>query len=257
MPLGKVRPPKVSDVVAEELERLVLEGVWQPGERLPPERELAERYGVSRASLREALQKLEARGVVEHRQGAGTYVRDLVSSNLTDPLGSLLLRHPEALPDLLEFRRALEGIACHQAARRATEADKELLRRKFAEIERAHELGDAQAEADADAEFHMAIAASAHNMFLLHVMYSVFSLLRQGIASSRERLYSSEGVRQELYEQHRAILEAILTGDPDRAWAAEQAHLKFVADRLAHLEREKERESRSRMRLEGMGSRGS
>lgn len=254
MAFDRVKSPKISDAIVEQLEARILEGTLKPGERLPPERELAQRLEVSRPSLREALQKLETMGLVETRQGGGTYVAAIVAPVFTDPLLQVFQRHPETVYDLLEFRLALEGISSYFAARRATDADREILQRRFDAMEQAHRREDPVAEAEADAELHLSIAEAAHNAVLLHIMRGLFDLLRRGILSSRDRLYTREGVREVLLRQHGELFDAILARDEERARGAAHEHLAFVDRTLRDLDREEERNLRSRRRLEVLDS---
>ena len=110
MAYSKIRQPKLSDVIEQQLEFLILEGTLRPGEKLPPERELAKQFDVSRPSLREAIQRLEAKGLLFRRQGGGTFVQSSLWQSFSDPLVELLSDHPESQYDLLETRHALEGI---------------------------------------------------------------------------------------------------------------------------------------------------
>lgn len=252
MAYERIRSPKLSDAIVRQLESLILEGTLTPGERLPPERELAQRLEVSRPSLREALQKLHAMGLVAMRQGGGTFVAPVLSPTFTDPLLRLFQRHPETAYDLLEFRQALEGIAAYYAAGRVTAADREILERRLADMEAAHRRGDPLEEAEADAELHLAVAEAAHNVVLLHIMRGLFDLLRRGIVSSRERLYAREGVGDVLLQQHRALGEAVCAGDAEAARRAAHAHLVFVEETLREIDREEERLSRSRRRLRAL-----
>ena len=119
MAYSKIRQPKLSDVIEQQLEFLILEGTLRPGEKLPPERELAKQFDVSRPSLREAIQRLEAKGLLLRRQGGGTFVQSSLWQSFSDPLVELLSDHPESQFDLLETRHALEGIAAYYAALRS------------------------------------------------------------------------------------------------------------------------------------------
>ncbi len=253
MAFDRIKSPKISDAIVEQLESLILEGTLKPGEKLPPERELAQRLDVSRPSLREALQKLETLGLVETRQGGGSYVAAVLAPTLTDPLVNLFQRHPETVYDLLEFRQALEGIAAYYASTRATEADREILQRRFAAMEESHRRQDPVAEAVADADLHLSIAEAAHNVVLLHIMRGLFDLLRRGIVSSRERLYTKEGVREVLLRQHRALYQALMAGHAEAARAAAHDHLVFVEGTLRDIDREEERRLRSQRRLNSLG----
>ena len=117
--------PRLADVVAREIEQRVLEGRLKPGDRLPSERDLSVQLGVSRASLREAIHKLAARGMLESRQGGGTFVTDRLDSSFGNPWEAILRDHPGVHEDMLEFRHMLEARAAECAALRATAADRE------------------------------------------------------------------------------------------------------------------------------------
>lgn len=106
MAYGKIYQPKLSDVIEQKLRYLILEGILRPDEKLPPERELAKRFEVSRPSLREAIQRLEAKGLIRHRQGHGTFLHSNLWQSFSDPLTELLAEHPESEYDLFEIRHA-------------------------------------------------------------------------------------------------------------------------------------------------------
>src|SRR6266702_4153316 len=114
-----LRTPKLADAVAEHLERLILEGALRPGEKLATERELAAKLEVSRPSLREALDKLQARGLIETNK-AGNFVSRFLAP-MTDPLIALFQSNDQALDDYVEYRCLIEGEAARLAAARATE----------------------------------------------------------------------------------------------------------------------------------------
>src|SRR5574344_392801 len=135
MIMRKNQAPKLADAIVAELEQMIADGSLQPGQKLLPERELAVQFQVSRPSLREAIQRLEARGLLYRRQGGGTYVQQALRSGLTDPLFDLLQNNPESRFDLLEFRHVLEGVAAYYAALRGTESDFAQIRAAQAGIE--------------------------------------------------------------------------------------------------------------------------
>lgn len=249
----QVQRPRVSDVIMQRLEAMILEGSFKPGQKLPPERELAEQFGVSRPSLREAVQKLVARGLLVSRQGGGNYVSEQLGQSFSDPLLQLLAGHDEFHYDLLEFRHALEGLAAHYAALRATEADKAMLQHRFDALVATYQAMDPLQEAEADAAFHLAIAEAAHNVVLLHSMRGIFALLEQGIVKSLTRLFEKDESRSVLYEQHRALLEAILAGDPEVARARSHEHLVFVEDSLLEMSRQETRFERAMRRVQVSG----
>lgn len=247
---GRVKQPKISDIIMQELESMILEGTFKPGQKLPPERELAERFDVSRPSLREAIQKLAARGVVTSKHGGGTYVSEQLGSSFTDPLQALLSSHEEFLYDQLEFRDALEGLSAYYAALRATDADKAMLTKRYDALVEANLREDANQESKLDAEFHMAIAECAHNVVLLHTLRSLFSTLEKSISANLTNLFEKKDARGQVMAQHKALYDAIMAGKPDEARAAVHSHLVFVEDNLLKMRREESRIQRSLRRSE-------
>ena len=116
-----MKTPRLAERIAQQLESLIANGDLVPGERLPPERRLAESLGVSRPSLREAIRILASKGLLQTRPGGGTYVAATIEVDLVEPLIALLRDQPETRYDVLEVRRALEGSAAYYAARRAVD----------------------------------------------------------------------------------------------------------------------------------------
>lgn len=248
-----IRPAKLADAIADHLERLILEGALRPGEKLLPERDLAERLNVSRPSLREALDKLAARGLVRSERGGGTFVAELLESTLTTPLAQLLQTHPEATYDYLDFRCVVEGEAARLAAERGTAVDREILERRFHAIRDAHGELDPSDEADADADFHLSIYEMSHNLVLLHIMRGFSSMLRNDVFYNRNRLYSRQGVRDLLLEQHTAIFEAVYAGKPEEAAIAAERHIRFTRTALQEIN---EADARLEASLRRIGSTG-
>jgi GntR family transcriptional repressor for pyruvate dehydrogenase complex len=253
MPFETIKPAKVSDAIVNQIERLILEGTLKPGDRLPAERELAQELNVSRPSLREALLKLESKGLLQSRRGGGTYVIDIIAPTLTDPLVHLLKNHPEATFDILELRHALEEVAAYFAAIRHTDADREILRRRFAALAATHEgEHDPLRDAEADTEFHLAIADASHNVVLMHIMRGLFNLLRSSICGSLEKLYTQAGNYEIVHNHHSEIMHAVLKRNPESARRAAHLHLAFVEATLRELEEEETRHERSQRRLHSL-----
>ncbi|GAB2785229.1 FCD domain-containing protein [Halomonas shantousis] len=251
-----VRQPRIADVITERLEAMILEGSLKPGQKLPPERELAERFGVSRPSLREAIQKLAARGLLTSRQGGGTYVNEELNSGYSDPLLELLSRHGEFNLDLLEFRDALEGISAYYAALRSTPADRAMLVQRFEELDSSYaspaHKDDPFHQARADATFHLAIAEAAHNVLLLHTIRGIFHLLEKSIVANLAHLFEKPDSRSRLMSQHRALLDAILAGRAEEARQKAHEHLVFVEEGLLEMERAETRAQRALRRAQSL-----
>ncbi|MRI31587.1 transcriptional regulator PdhR [Endozoicomonas sp. OPT23] len=238
----------LAERITEKLETLIVEGVFRPGDRLPAERQLSEQLGVSRPSLRSALQSLAVKGIIRSRQGGGHFVTEALTSSLTDPLLDLLGKHPEARDDVLEFRFLLEGASASYAAQRATEQDCDNLKQAFAELEQAMEKNDRERESKADLDFHLAIAEASHNMVLLHSMRSMFSMLKHNIYTNIGGLYDRNVTGEDLRLQHKAILEAILAGNSVDAKEAAEQHILYVQQALSKLEQQQKRNQRAKSR---------
>ena len=250
MPFRKVQSEKLSTAVVRQIELLILRGILRPGERLPGERELAERLGVSRPSLRDALAELQGRGLLTARAGSGVYVAEVLGSVFSDALMQLFATHDEAVFDYVAFRRDLEAMAAERAARHGSVTDLQVVDTLFRKMEAAHQKRDPSDEARLDAEFHLAIIEASHNLVMLHLMRAMFDLLRAGVFYNRQAMFRQRTTRDMLLEQHRAINDAVQARDPERARAAVEAHLDYVVTALA-AQREAERhEEIARQRIE-------
>src|SRR5881409_3349557 len=159
--LEAVRKERRYEQVAEQIQKLVAEGSLKPGDRLPPERELATRFGVARSSIRDAVRTLEVMGILEPRQGTGTVVRDLSADSLVVPLASVLTRKREMVAELLDVRRIIEPALAARAARNASEEEvaelAEILRRQEEKMRRG------EPAIEEDSQFHYALAVAAGN----------------------------------------------------------------------------------------------
>ncbi|WP_430462164.1 GntR family transcriptional regulator [Thalassolituus sp. LLYu03] len=245
-----IRASKISDIIASRLESMILEGSLVPGQKMPPERELAVQFEVSRPSLREALHKLEAKGLVTRKQGGGTFVSANIGLSFVDPLMQLFQTHSEFNYDLLEFRHALEEVAAHYAALRATDADREIIERRYMEWEEGHlqRIGYKE-EAELDWRFHLSIAEASHNAVLLHSMRALFNLFKLTIATNLQYLYTKEDRRDEILRQHKALKDAVLSRDSQQAQKAVNDHLAFVEETLQQSSRFETHAKRSLRRI--------
>ncbi|GGY42840.1 transcriptional regulator PdhR [Bacterioplanes sanyensis] len=256
MSQNSIKASKISDILAERLESMILEGSLSPGQKLPPERELAAQFEVSRPSLREALQKLEAKSLVVRRQGGGTFISDDIGISFVDPLSQLFKSHPEFNYDLLEFRHALEEVAAHYAALRATDGDLQIIEQRYQDWLEGHEqrIG-ASEEAELDWRFHLSIAEASHNAVLLHSMRALFDLFKQTIATNLEFLYIKEDRRAAIRNQHEKMKNAVLARDAQAAQQAVNDHLAFVEETLQQSSRFATHAERSLRRI-GLMRRG-
>jgi len=232
MPLTRPVLVRLADVIAAQIEKRILEGSLKPGDRLASERDLALEFEVSRPSLREAIQKLVAKGLLSTRHGGGTYVTDQLQAHFADPWQNMLSGHPTLQRDLLEFRQMLEGQAATLAADRATDADIERLDSTFAELEQVYERDDMAACIDADVTFHQAVADAAHNVMIGHLNASLMRVIHGHISSNLEHLHARPQRWDQLRSQHRAIWQAIREHRPEDAARAARGHIEFVRESM-------------------------
>ena len=250
MPYRKIEPEKLSQSVTRQIESLILQGILRPGERLPAERDLAERLGVSRPSLREAVAELQSSGLLTSRAGSGIFVADVLGSAFSPALIRLFGTHDQAVFDYLAFRRDLEGLAAERAAVMASDTDLKVIATIFARMETANTKRNGTGEAQLDAEFHMAIIEASHNVIMLHMMRAMFDLLREGVFYNRRIMFQQRTTRGALLDQHRAINEALQSRDPADARAAIISHLNFVETALAAQRRADRNEIVAQLRFE-------
>lgn len=246
---SEVSHMRTADEVCAQIEDLVLEGVLRVGDKLPGERELASQFNVSRPVLRAALKTLEGRGLLDTRHGGGTYVADVIGDVFSKTMLELIATHPKATDDYLEYRREVEAIAADFAARRATEHDKALLGSIMDRMEEAHKKDDFAEEANLDIEFHQAVCECAHNVILMHTLRSCYRLLSNGTFFSRSLVYTFPGARDQLLDQHRAVYNAIIAGDPEAAREAASSHMAFVEKCKREAEKVHAWENVSRLRV--------
>ncbi len=252
MAFDQVRQRRLSDDIVERLEGMILEGTLRAGERLPAERALAEQFGVSRPSLREAIQKLVAKGMLMSRQGGGNYVVESLGSTFSDPLMQLLESNPESQRDLLEFRHTLEASCAFYAAKRATELDRERLKVAFEALLDCYAREDNVTRAEegaADATFHLAIAEASHNAVLLHTIRGLFDLLKRNVVINIGGMYEQRSeTRDMLISQHRELYQAIIEGRAEDAREISSRHILYVQEVLDEVRQQVQRVARAERR---------
>lgn len=221
MTLTPVKKQRLPDSVVDRLLEVVRSGELSPGGRLPAERTLAAQLGVSRASLRNALSRLELMGVLEVRQGDGTFIRAPDTETLSLPFQGLLRGLPQTAQDLLEFRQILEPEAAALAATRATPQQIAALR---ACLEQQHLTATRGVKlSEDDLRFHALIAQMVGNTVILRVLETLQHLMQN------LRTHTLKGDRPELtLQEHALILTAIEARDPASARAAMAGHLATV-----------------------------
>ncbi|WP_085474775.1 FadR/GntR family transcriptional regulator [Rathayibacter oskolensis] len=227
-------PRSQTDVVVEEIKAMIISGRLAPGSRLPIEKDLATLLGVSRSPLREGVRALAMMGVLESRQGDGTYVTSLDASLLLAPLGFLVdLQSPDEAANLASVRRLLEVEAAARATLRITPeeiADAEELLGSIAEIVDAPVEGHDAAIMDVDIRFHRLIARASGNAALEALIEAFAS---RTVRARTWRALTEQGVVPRTHREHHDIVRALASGDPDRARLAMSVHLIEVEDFMA------------------------
>lgn len=230
-----VEPIKSTRIYAEivrQVKALIAEGRLKSGDQLPPERDLAEKFMVSRTSVREALRVLESLGLIEIRPGEGTFVKEVSVESLIEPLALVILTQKAAAAELFEARRLLEPAIAGLAARRATR--EEVLEMERILDEQAKEVAAGRTGLAQDAAFHAAIAQATHNRAITRLVTALMDLLTQ----SREESLHTLGRPERSHQDHRRILEAIQATEEERARQAMLEHLIAVERLLTGREPE-------------------
>jgi GntR family transcriptional repressor for pyruvate dehydrogenase complex len=227
-----IRLERVADKVANQLKQAISQGRLKVGDRLPPERELAEKMGVSRPSVREAIQKLEVVGLVQTVHGGGTIVKNITEQEVQTPIEAVIGRDKQKVVELAEVRACLETWAAKQAAQVRTEEELEMIRALLDTMEK--DLQSGKIQSDTDIKFHTAIAAAAHNTIFLHLMQSIYQLIAFSIRLHREEIFLTMEDQRTIFTHHSRVFKAIKDRDPVAASAAMADHLGFVIKEYRH-----------------------
>ncbi|HET6315322.1 MAG TPA: FadR/GntR family transcriptional regulator [Chloroflexota bacterium] len=222
--LEPVRRSRIYEHIVDQIHALIREGRWAPGDQIPPERELAERFRVSRTSVREALRALEMQGIIESRQGGGTFVRSADTEALVPPLAAAILRGQREMAEVLEVRELIEPAVARLAAMRAT---LEHISELEVTLERQREcIAAGRPFVDEDTAFHYTLARAADNHILLRLHNVILDVLRE----SRQTYLHVPDRPQMSLRGHEAILAAVAAHNGDAAQAASLAHITEVRD---------------------------
>lgn len=221
--------------VALQLERAIQGGKFKPGDRIPSERDLAERWRQSRPVVREGIAMLVAKGTLSRRQGSGTFVNAPELRRGLEVWRDIENRHENLQADLIEFRHMLECRSAELAARRHDAADRKRLQLAGTAVDEAWAGTDREAQLRTDAALHHAIADAAHNPIFPVLMRSLHQVLVEHMRLTHAGSPLQSAVTRDVQAQHRALVAAILARDPVAARAAAGSHLDYVRVRLNHL----------------------
>jgi GntR family transcriptional regulator, transcriptional repressor for pyruvate dehydrogenase complex len=226
MKYKRIRTKKIYEEVADSIIEMIKTGQLKPGDKLESVEKLAENFGVGRSAIREALSGLRSMGLVEMRQGEGTYINGFDPAKFTLPVSTAFLMKTKDIKELYEVRKILEAGTAGVAALKHDKTDLKSIENALSKMEAAK--GDEEAAAKADIEFHMAIANATHNDLLIHLMGSVSDLIRETIKETRQVLLYSENRPEKLLREHSEIFKAIKKRDEIEARMAMYKHLEGV-----------------------------
>ena len=228
-----VKTKKIYEEVIEQVKKLIIDGKLQPGDKLLSERELAEKLGVSRASIREAFSALEMMGVITIRPGEGSFVRQVSYEGMLEPLSFLLQVDIDNEMQLLEVRKILEVEVAILAATRATAEDVEAIKKALNTM--VDEVNSGEVGDIADAEFHFAVVKAAHNPILITLINTISDLMANTVRFSRRKIFMVENMPTMLYDSHCLIFQAIIDRQPQKAGRLMHEHLTMVENIMLQL----------------------
>lgn len=225
IPIKPIKPKRISDQVFDQIRELIYRGNLKPGEKLMPERELAEAMNVSRTTIRDAIQRLVVMGLIIQKQGQGTFVKT-ADPQEESPLAKVMQAQDASIEDLLEVRMGLECNAAALAARRADENDINAMELSIEEMKK--EVKSGRLGTEADTSFHMAVAYATKNPLQILIMRNFYDYLFHGIRENLARLYENMDNIDIILNQHRIIVDAIKSRDSYQSYSAMKDHVAFV-----------------------------
>lgn len=224
-----VKKTRVYEEIVAKIKDMIDKGRFKSGDQLPVERELAEVFRVSRSSVREAIRSLESQGLLESRQGNGTYIAKHPVESLVNPLASVICSEKDGQRELFEMRRLIEPQLAWLAAERATDEEIRLMEKTLSLQEREIARGGSGTEIDRN--FHYLLAGAARNRFLLHIVDNNMNFFLE----SRDNFLQVEGRPGKSIQRHRELLDAIKAREPEKAAQAMREHLIDIENSLFEM----------------------
>jgi len=228
MAITAIKKKRISDEVFKQIKDHIIKGEWAPGEKIPGEHELVELFGVSRVSVREAINRLVGMGVLTIRRGEGTFVTEMLPENYMNALLPILMIERASFSEILEFRAIIEVESARLAARRADEQDISRMEKALQVMEKCK--GNNLEFAAADLYFHVAIAMATHNSVVIKVNAIIHDMLKVMM----EEIVDITGYTGGLY-YHRKILDAIKEGDEEAAVRLMSEHISVTINKMSEL----------------------
>lgn len=223
---------KTAEIVLEKIEHEFLSNQLKVGDKLPSERELASLFSVSRNSVREALQILALKDVLEIRQGGGSYVKQTNAQDIREELSEkVVVTESHLIFEMLEVRRAVEVEAAALAAQRATAEDLHNIRQSLEQMNVP--IDEVEAGAQADFQFHMHIVNASHNSILIHLAETLIQQMEETVFATRQHRFLNPERYEETFHEHREIYIAIASGDSSLARELMESHITKVRKELS------------------------
>lgn len=223
-----IKAKKIYEEVTDSLLEMLRTGQFHPGDKLESVEQLAKNFNVGRSAIREALSGLRAMGVVEMRQGEGTFITQFDATKFSLPVATALLMKREDIKELSEVRKILEVGAAGSAC--INHRPEDLIPMKKA-LQAMHDAnGEGEIGEKADLDFHLAIANATHNQMLVNLMSSVSDIMVESMRETRRLLLYSEKGMATLYKEHQLIFDVIKSGEFDKAQ-------KYMFDHLIGVEK--------------------
>jgi GntR family transcriptional repressor for pyruvate dehydrogenase complex len=223
-----IKAKKIYEEIVEQIRVLMAGGELKPGDKLLPERELADRLQVSRASVREAIRALEMMGFVDIRPGDGTFVRDRNADDIIQPLAMFLAVERSSLLEMFEIRRIFESATAALAAEHASDDEVLHLGNSLDNMIQSFNVKDSEKGEEYDTAFHYIIAEATHNGLLIRLFRTITEDFSRSVSVARRQIYIDEHNPVNIIDQHRQIFEAIKMHDPERASQAMLEHLNYA-----------------------------
>ncbi|GIM46005.1 GntR family transcriptional regulator [Collibacillus ludicampi] len=226
MKLAPIQKKRIYQYIIEQIKASIENGELLPGDKLPSERELADKLSVSRSAVREAFSVLDSAGLVRIMQGIGVFLKEDENEELITRMNDILNPHGVNLVELLEVRQGIEGQAAYLAAIRRSEADLQKIKTAYNHLEQA--VAAQQVAAEEDYAFHISVVKASQNSMLLQAVKFLSDKFLQGVHQSRSESLKIPGKSQMVLAEHVEILNAIAEQDPEKAQQAMWQHLQNV-----------------------------
>ncbi|MFB5285207.1 FadR/GntR family transcriptional regulator [Peribacillus sp. Hz7] len=221
---------KAYQVIVDQINEYFLNGKLKPGDKLPTERDLASRFNVSRTSVREALRKLEIKGIIEIKQGSGSFIKTSENLAVEEISSTIMNAEKKLIYEMLELRRMLEVECASLASQRATSEDLNRIREALEMMD--HAKNDVELGLQADLNFHISIVYASHNSIFLQLIKTLSGHMQDTIRATRRQRLANQERNQDTINEHKEIYLAIATGDADQAAQLMEKHITQIRKEL-------------------------